>query len=86
MAQGQLGAPGTSAGDAHGQPRHRSTPDAGALRPWRGRPDRRPVCRSGAGDASGSARASRKVGRNEPCPCGSGRKYRKCFGSNHEHD
>jgi len=23
---------------------------------------------------------SRKVGRNEPCPCGSGRKYKKCHG------
>ena len=25
-----------------------------------------------------------KVGRNEPCPCGSGRKYKKCCGSNKE--
>ena len=24
--------------------------------------------------------ANRKVGRNEPCPCGSGRKYKKCCG------
>ena len=24
----------------------------------------------------------KKVGRNEPCPCGSGRKYKKCCGSN----
>ena len=24
----------------------------------------------------------RKVGRNEPCPCGSGRKYKRCCGSN----
>lgn len=23
---------------------------------------------------------SSKVGRNEPCPCGSGRKYKKCCG------
>jgi len=23
-----------------------------------------------------------KVGRNDPCPCGSGRKYKKCCGSN----
>ena len=22
-----------------------------------------------------------KVGRNEPCPCGSGRKYKKCHGA-----
>lgn len=26
------------------------------------------------------ARASRTVGRNEPCPCGSGRKFKKCCG------
>lgn len=25
---------------------------------------------------------SSKVGRNEPCPCGSGRKYKKCCGAN----
>ncbi len=25
-------------------------------------------------------RASPKVGRNEPCPCGSGKKYKKCCG------
>ena len=23
-------------------------------------------------------RAGKKVGRNEPCPCGSGKKYKKC--------
>jgi preprotein translocase subunit SecA len=26
-------------------------------------------------------RADRKVGRNEPCPCGSGRKYKQCHGA-----
>jgi uncharacterized protein YecA (UPF0149 family) len=24
----------------------------------------------------------KKVGRNEPCPCGSGKKYKKCCGLN----
>jgi SWIM/SEC-C metal-binding protein len=24
--------------------------------------------------------AERKPGRNEPCPCGSGKKYKKCCG------
>ena len=28
-----------------------------------------------------SAAASQKVGRNEPCPCGSGKKYKKCCGA-----
>ena len=25
-------------------------------------------------------RAPAKIGRNEPCPCGSGKKYKKCCG------
>jgi len=25
-------------------------------------------------------RASREVGRNDPCPCGSGKKFKKCCG------
>lgn len=29
-----------------------------------------------------SARAAPPPGRNDPCPCGSGRKYKKCCGSN----
>jgi len=31
---------------------------------------REPIVREGA-----------KVGRNDPCPCGSGRKYKKCHGA-----
>jgi preprotein translocase subunit SecA len=27
-----------------------------------------------------AATKSRKIGRNEPCPCGSGKKYKKCHG------
>lgn len=27
-------------------------------------------------------RAAVKVGRNQPCPCGSGRKYKQCCGKN----
>lgn len=27
-------------------------------------------------------REERKIGRNEPCPCGSGKKYKKCCGAN----
>jgi preprotein translocase subunit SecA len=27
-------------------------------------------------------REGKKVGRNDPCPCGSGRKYKKCHGAN----
>jgi len=31
--------------------------------------------------AAGGARAERqKIGRNDPCPCGSGKKYKHCHG------
>jgi preprotein translocase subunit SecA len=35
----------------------------------------------GAANGSRPAGAVKKVGRNEPCPCGSGRKYKKCHGA-----
>jgi hypothetical protein len=28
--------------------------------------------------------ASQKIGRNDPCPCGSGKKYKKCYGNKNE--
>ena len=28
--------------------------------------------------------AAQKVGRNDPCPCGSGKKYKKCCGADEE--
>ena len=31
---------------------------------------------------SGTIRKEKKVGRNDPCPCGSGKKYKKCCGRN----
>ena len=38
---------------------------------------------AGAGDASApqQRRVGEKVGRNDPCPCGSGKKYKKCHGA-----
>jgi preprotein translocase subunit SecA len=38
---------------------------------------------AGAGDMQVTqvVRAGDKVGRNDPCPCGSGKKYKKCCGS-----
>jgi preprotein translocase subunit SecA len=41
---------------------------------------------TGADDGSASAsktvvRSGEKVGRNDPCPCGSGKKYKKCHGA-----
>jgi len=34
-----------------------------------------------ADDSGGSGPAEKKVGRNDPCPCGSGKKYKKCHGA-----
>ena len=31
--------------------------------------------------ADAGVSAARKIGRNEPCPCGSGKKYKRCCGS-----
>jgi preprotein translocase subunit SecA len=35
-----------------------------------------------AAEAPKQVRAGAKVGRNDPCPCGSGKKYKKCHGVN----
>jgi preprotein translocase subunit SecA len=35
----------------------------------------------GSDDIQTFKREGKKVGRNDPCPCGSGRKYKKCHGS-----
>lgn len=36
----------------------------------------------GEGSSPQTVRRSKKVGRNEPCPCGSGKKFKKCCGVN----
>ena len=51
-------------------PEHAHRPAAAGAGAQRSRPDSRsPFVRDG-----------RKVGRNEPCPCGSGKKYKQCHG------
>ena len=39
--------------------------------------------RQGGGDGAQASqrRTGEKVGRNDPCPCGSGKKYKKCHGA-----
>ena len=37
-----------------------------------------------SGPRKPAARSSEKVGRNDPCPCGSGKKYKKCCGADRE--
>jgi preprotein translocase subunit SecA len=44
------------------------------------RPQQTFTNRDGADGAQRKPRTSTKIGRNEPCPCGSGRKYKKCHG------
>jgi preprotein translocase subunit SecA len=56
------------------QPHHEPPPEA--------RPQAVPLAYS-HGDGSAAQpqqRKSKKVGRNDPCPCGSGKKYKKCCG------
>ncbi len=36
----------------------------------------------GEGSSPQTVRRSKKIGRNEPCPCGSGKKFKKCCGIN----
>ena len=31
-------------------------------------------------EAAPAQRIAKKIGRNDPCPCGSGKKYKKCCG------
>ncbi len=40
----------------------------------------RTVARAAAAGSGRQPEAPRKVGRNDPCPCGSGKKYKKCCG------
>jgi preprotein translocase subunit SecA len=41
----------------------------------------RAEAKGGMGDVQTVKREGPKVGRNDPCPCGSGRKYKKCHGA-----
>ena len=43
---------------------------------------RRMNTNASAGEAQTPVHVEKKVGRNEPCPCGSGKKYKNCCGKN----
>ena len=43
-------------------------------------PDQPVAARENEPAAEPFVRTARKVGRNEPCPCGSGKKYKQCHG------
>ncbi|MBA2433905.1 MAG: preprotein translocase subunit SecA [Chthoniobacterales bacterium] len=71
----------------HGPGTPTATPTATGPRPGR-RPERIGAPVGGNGDADGEVklelapvrREMPKVGRNDPCPCGSGKKYKNCCG------
>lgn len=48
---------------------------------WWGCFTRRRAARPPVAPAAAPVRAAPKTGRNDPCPCGSGRKYKKCCGA-----
>ncbi len=61
-----------------------------AVRPKEEEPQRRQVMQATAANVGGDntdkkrpvrKTAAQKIGRNDPCPCGSGKKYKKCCGS-----
>ncbi len=45
-------------------------------------PKREQVLKPDAGSSQSITRKVKKIGPNEPCPCGSGKKYKKCCGAN----
>ena len=51
------------------------------LGPVPGKPQRATHTNIGDGEPQKPARAGAKVGRNELCPCGSGKKYKRCHGA-----
>jgi preprotein translocase subunit SecA len=67
------------------QPRTPPTPVLDALESKRRRAERDMQMISGGmqqAEAPKPVRSGAKVGRNDPCPCGSGKKYKKCHGMN----
>jgi preprotein translocase subunit SecA len=57
-------------------------PDAEATRPRRAVAAARSGATSTAArQGAAPARTRNKVGRNDPCPCGSGKKYKHCHGA-----
>jgi preprotein translocase subunit SecA len=49
---------------------------------WEQRQSKMSFSHSGEGEQQPVHRDSQKVGRNAPCPCGSGKKFKKCCGAN----
>jgi len=81
------GSGGGTDGNGHRPPRHVSTSvdDLEEAFQRRKRRELEQARMAGAGErepVQRVVRSSAKVGRNDPCPCGSGKKYKKCHGAN----
>ncbi len=65
--------------EGESQQRQRAPQRSPLLQP----PKQQPMFLSGGGKSAPQTvkRTSEKVGRNDPCPCGSGKKYKKCHGA-----
>jgi preprotein translocase subunit SecA len=77
---------GSSGGNGHRPPRHVST-SVDEIEEAFQRKKKRELDQArmaGSGDAQTVQQVVRgdKIGRNDPCPCGSGKKYKKCCGAN----
>jgi len=53
-----------------------------ATREYKPSADGKPGSTTAAPQGLAPVAAQKKVGRNDPCPCGSGKKYKKCHGRN----
>ncbi len=79
---------GDGNGNGHGRPPKRAQTSVDDLEEAFLRKKKRELEQArmaGSGDAAPVhqvKRTSDKVGRNDPCPCGSGKKYKKCCGAN----
>jgi len=74
-AQMTLNSPSSAAASPFGAINSGSAPPRGGGQPPR-------PARTGGDDVVKQVkREEPKVGRNEPCPCGSGKKYKKCHGA-----
>ena len=60
--------------------RRQSSASGDAAGPRRAGGGRRRAPSAAAAGRSAAQKSARKVGRNDPCPCGSGKKYKLCHG------
>jgi preprotein translocase subunit SecA len=83
IVEAAAAAPATSSQDGNGVPRSTSIDEIEKEFQRKKRRELEQARMAGAGDlqpVQQVRRSGEKIGRNDPCPCGSGRKYKKCCG------